>query len=106
MTIVIDLSPEAEQHLREEAEARGIPESDCARDLLGETLEAQRAGTEEDFQRAMVAAGLMLEAKVPLDPNAPYKRVPPVRITGKPLSETIIEERRRCLPTSQTAAPW
>ncbi len=52
------------------------------------------ASTEEAFQRRLIAAGLLVE---PRPPGAARKARQPrqrVEVKGKPLSVTVIEERR------------
>lgn len=46
----------------------------------------------DEFHRALIAAGLVLEIKTPDPASAP--ETPLVSIRGAPLSRTIIEERR------------
>lgn len=46
----------------------------------------------ERFQKALLASGLVKEIKRPS--REPGDRPPPVPFKGKPISETIIEERR------------
>jgi NRPS condensation-like uncharacterized protein len=46
------------------------------------------------LQRALSAEGLLTEIKMPFISRPEQKEVPPIKIKGKPLSETIIEERR------------
>lgn len=46
------------------------------------------------LQRALYEDGLLEEIKPPFMPSAKTSDTPPIKIKGKPLSETIIEERR------------
>ncbi len=48
---------------------------------------------EEQFRHGLVAAGLLCEAKAPYEAGPIGDRTP-VQVAGKPVSETIIEERR------------
>jgi hypothetical protein len=53
----------------------------------------QAAGDlDQRIQRALYDAGLISEIKPRV--RRPRERRPPIRIKGKPLSETIIEDRR------------
>ena len=53
----------------------------------------QAAGDlDQRIQRALYDAGLISEIKPRV--KRPRERRPPIRIKGKPLSETIIEDRR------------
>jgi hypothetical protein len=66
--------------------------------LIGEPEEApgdetQPAGDlDRRIQRALHEAGLISEIKPRV--KRPRERRPPIRIKGKPISETIIEDRR------------
>ena len=59
--------------------------------------EEQNLQTNRDLdqrvQRALFEAGLLSEIKPPITDPTPYRREP-IKIIGKPLSETVIEERR------------
>jgi len=46
------------------------------------------------LQRALFTDGLLSEIKTPFVPRPEQEEVPPIEIKGKPLSQTIIEERR------------
>jgi hypothetical protein len=48
---------------------------------------------DQRVQRALYEAGLVREIKPPIIDPTPYRREP-IAIKGKPLSETVIEERR------------
>lgn len=48
---------------------------------------------DQRVQRALFEAGLVSEIKPPITDPTPYRREP-IKIKGKPLSETVIEERR------------
>ena len=48
----------------------------------------------EDLQHRLVAAGLLSEVKAPIEDLEPYRNRRAVSITGEPLSETVIRERR------------
>ena len=50
--------------------------------------------TEEEFERKLVEAGILSEVKPPITDFTPYQNRQPVKTTGKPLSEVILEERR------------
>jgi len=66
------------------------------RTALGTLLSlAHPKATEEDFRRALIAAGLLSspspEARARAARRRPFKPVP---VRGKPISETLIEESR------------
>lgn len=46
------------------------------------------------LQRALFTDGLLSEIKTPFVPRPDHEELSPIEIKGKPLSETIIEERR------------
>lgn len=58
---------------------------------LGEKRQAA-GDLDQRIQRALYDAGLVSEIKPRV--KRPRERRPPIRIKGKPLSETIIEDRR------------
>jgi len=74
------LSPDEQRQLREQLDG-----------LLG-SPPAQSA--EEELQRRLLEAGLLSEIKPRGMDAESYRRYTPVEVKGKPVSETIIEERR------------
>ena len=65
--------------------------------ILAETLPAFQTvapAPEATFQQQLVAAGLLREIKRPTATQVPPARRPRVTVQGKPLSATVIEERR------------
>ena len=76
------LSPEEQRRLRHLLDAQST------------TTGLPSRATEEAFQRHLVDAGLLADIKRPRrDANA-FQRRAPLEIQGKPLSQTIVEERR------------
>lgn len=68
-----------------------VPDPSDAGDAAnGETRQA--GDLDQRIQRALYEAGLVSEIKPRV--KRPRKRPPPIKIKGKPLSETIIEDRR------------
>lgn len=49
--------------------------------------------TEDEFAHKLVEYGVLSEAKPPITNFAPYQNRQPIKTTGKPLSEVILEER-------------
>lgn len=49
---------------------------------------------EDAFERELVAEGILSEVKPLATDSAEYHSYQPITVEGKPLSETIIEERR------------
>jgi hypothetical protein len=65
--------------------------------LLAETLptfQAVAPATEATFQQQLVVAGLLREIKRSAATQVSSARRPRVTVQGKPLSATVIEERR------------
>ena len=62
---------------------------------LDETeIEATHPTPELEFQKRLVQCGLLASPKTPQRNQAAFDRFVPIPIQGKPLSETIMEERR------------
>jgi hypothetical protein len=85
---VRELPPQEQAEVRRRIEGL-LPEPDQA-DVPGESLAA--GDLDQRLQRAMYEAGLVSEIKPRV--KRPRVRPPPIKIKGKPLSETIIEDRR------------
>lgn len=78
-------------------EVRALP-PDQQRQLREQLNVLVKSSTEDDledaFERELMAEGVLGEVK-PLPDNDPeFYAYRPVTVTGKPVSETIIEERR------------
>jgi hypothetical protein len=64
------------------------------RQKVEELLAAQTEDVERTLKQSLLEAGLLSEIKTP-DRNAEsFRAYQPVTVNGKPVSETIIEERR------------
>lgn len=50
--------------------------------------------TEDEIAEEMLAEGTLDHVPPPMDLRIPRPERPPIHVQGKPLSETIIEERR------------
>jgi hypothetical protein len=95
----IEMATDIEKLLQE---IRSLPAEDQnrVREALRDAEAAEPAGpmdeaaAEEEFKRRLVKAGLLREIKPPIRDLTPYLDREPFEIEGKPLSETIIEERR------------
>jgi hypothetical protein len=85
-------------------EIRALPpeDQDRLRHALAEQVprqEPERAATPEElaeveYQERLVKAGLLEQVRPRRRDQRAFDRFQPIKITGKPLSETIIEERR------------
>ena len=49
---------------------------------------------EDEFEQRLAALGEIRLADAPMPDSSPYRAVKPIEVEGKPVSETIIEERR------------
>lgn len=82
---------------REQAEVRRRLDTLSAQPDENEVLvdDTRQAAIDLDqrVQRALYEDGLVSEIKPPITDPTPYRREP-IKIKGKPLSETVIEERR------------
>jgi hypothetical protein len=60
---------------------------------IGEHIESRQLTSEEEVERILLTEGIISEipARLPDDEEEIYE---PIEVPGKPLSETIIEERR------------
>jgi len=85
---VSDLPPQEQAEVKRRIEGL-LPESDQA-DVPNESLQA--GDLDQRLQRALYEAGLIKEIKPRV--KRPRERRPLIKIKGKPLSETIIEDRR------------
>lgn len=50
--------------------------------------------TEEEFEQHLIAKGVMVSAPSPVTDLTQFQNRQLMEVTGKPLSETVIEERR------------
>ena len=73
-------TPEERRRLRAILSAAPQPPPDCRK--------------QEELARLLLADGVISRIPPPVTGSAPYEEWEPIRIEGKPLSETIIEERR------------
>ncbi len=65
------------------------------REILDELLEPVRAPmTEEEFEQKLLENGVICHIPPPITDLTPYNSRKLIKVTGKPLSETILEERR------------
>jgi hypothetical protein len=66
-------------------------------DSLPNTVEADEAELrrrEAEFERRLLEKGIVTRIPPPITDSSSYEDWEPIEIEGKPLSETIIEERR------------
>ncbi|OLE52537.1 MAG: hypothetical protein AUG51_17290 [Acidobacteria bacterium 13_1_20CM_3_53_8] len=76
------LTPEEQQQVRAALEK-----------MVAETTKPQI--TEEEFMQHLLAKGIISEIPSPTEADIEaFRDFKPIKVTGKPISETIIEERR------------
>ena len=78
------------------AEVKTLPldEQRQLRDKLNEWLGAPQAQlSEAEFEQHLVKRGILSEVPPPITDLSPCLHRKPIQVKGKPLSETIIEER-------------
>lgn len=63
-------------------------------DSLLEKEETKTKITEEEFEKQLAEEGFITEYKPPIKDFSRYENYEPVTVTGEPISETIIKERR------------
>ena len=63
-------------------------------DSLLETKEVKQAMTEEEFAQHLYKKGIIGKPPPPITDFSRYENYVPVTVTGEPISETIIRERR------------
>ncbi len=63
-------------------------------DSLLKTEEMKPKMSEEEFEKLMAEEGFITEYKPPVTDFSSYENYRPVTVTGEPISETIIRERR------------
>jgi hypothetical protein len=89
LNIYVDVIPDDEYADRK----RRLEEMAALLDI-GKTASTARGLTDDEYQRQLVASGLMQSVKPRRRDQQAFDRYQPVEIAGKPLSDTIIEERR------------
>jgi hypothetical protein len=79
----------------EQVKALSAEEQRQLRELLDVLLAPSATPpTEDEFERALVTAGLLSVPKLQDLDVEQYRQYKPVTVQGKPVSETLIEERR------------
>jgi hypothetical protein len=57
-------------------------------------LSSSEPPTEEQFEQELIEAGILDTVPPPAGAGKPFPTEKPVEVKGKPLSETIVEDRR------------
>src|SRR5712691_5848448 len=92
---VKDLAPKEQDEVKRRLDALMTPpEADHSLEASTETNHVHQDAVDLDqrIQQALYSVGLVTEIKPPV--KRPRERRPPVNIKGKPLSETLTENRR------------
>lgn len=63
-------------------------------DCLLEEKELKPTMTEEEFEQYLFEKGIISEVKPPIKNFSRYDNYKPITVTGEPISETIIKDRR------------
>ena len=91
MTLTIELSPDEEARLREQARQRGEDAEAVARGFVQAGLNTSRV---EGASREAFLQYLLEKGDIPFIPPGLFGPPPPlVSVRGEPISETIIRER-------------
>jgi hypothetical protein len=81
--------------LIEEVKTLTADEQRSLRDLVDELLaKSAPQMTEEEFEQHLLEKGIISRIPPPITDLTPYRNRKLIEVKGKPLSETIIEERR------------
>ena len=81
-------------------EVKALPPDDLlkVKTLIDSLLQAPSAESErspeEQLDQLLLQAGVISEIPPPITDFTPYENRRPIAVKGKPISETIIEERR------------
>ena len=90
---VTDLPPKEQDEVKRRLDALvSPPEADQSLEANTNHVHQDAVDLDQRIQQALYGAGLVTEIKPPV--RRPRERRPPINIKGKPLSETIIEDRR------------
>lgn len=90
MTMTIEIAPEIEKLLQNEAERKGLSPNQFVQSVLEEKLSNQKVSPET--LREMMAEGMI--SRIPEGFTDDEDNFAPLEFDGKPVSETILEERR------------
>lgn len=94
MTVTLELGTETEKRLRTEAKRKGLSPNQFALNVLEEKLsngKNKKNRTMPEILREMLSEGMI--SRIPESFNNEDKDFEPIKINGKPLSETILEDR-------------
>jgi transcriptional regulator of acetoin/glycerol metabolism len=78
----------------EEVKALSPDDQRKLRDLLDRLLAPAPQMSEEEFERHLLAKGVISEIPPPITDLTPFQNRKLMEVKGEPLSETVVEERR------------
>jgi hypothetical protein len=83
------------ENLLEEVRALSAEERRQVRKLLDKMAESDELQSRRrEAERKLLEAGLIVEVRQPPTDIETYRNYNPVEVTGRPVSETLVEERR------------
>jgi hypothetical protein len=85
------------EKINSEVQTLSVEDLKKVRQLVNSLLEKKEAKsimTEEEFEKHLAEEGFITEYKPPITEFSSYENYEPVTITGEPISEMIIRERR------------
>lgn len=83
------------ENLLEEVKALNAEERRQVQNLLDSMAESDELQSRRrETERKLIEAGLIVEVRQPPTDIESYRNYKPVEVTGRPVSETLIEERR------------
>ncbi len=85
------------ENIEQEVQKLSIEELAKVKKLVESLLKKKKAKpqmTEEEFEQHLYEKGIISEVKPPITEFSRYDDYKPITVTGEPISETIIRERR------------
>lgn len=85
------------ENIEQEVQSLSVEELAKVKRLVESLLKQKKAKpkmTEEEFEKRLAEEGFITEYKPPVKDFSRYENYQPVSVTGEPISEMIIRERR------------
>ncbi len=73
---------------------RGVKDEPQQREAVDDLSTVQEGIAEDKLEQVLLNAGLLSKIPPPITDFTNYRKRRPIKVRGKPVSETIIEERR------------
>lgn len=86
--------PDTVEKIAEEIKTLSPQQRQRLRDMLDESPEEELRRRKEEVYQRLRDKGIIVHIPLPDTEHLPFENYVPVKVEGKPLSETIIEERR------------